>query len=550
MGDEARMASTDALERGRADYGRRAWLDAFTALSEADRSNPLDPPDLELLAHAAMLIRHDDGAVQNLERAHAGYLAAADVSGAARCAIMIGLEFMNLGEAARANGWFSRAGRLLEQSGDDCVELGYLLVPDVLAHLGSPGGLESAVSVAADVARIGERYGDLNLTTFAVLAKGRARIKQGRIDDGITLLDEAMVAIVAGELSSPVFTGLIYCSVIDACQEVFDFRRAREWTEALSAWCAAQPQLVDFTGLCLVHRAECLQQHGAWPEAIDEARRAGERFAPGELAAGAAHYRQAEIHRLYGNHAEAQEAYRLASERGWQPQPGLALLSLAGGRTEAAVAAIRRMLGETTEPLARARFLPACVEILLAAGDLGEARTASTELTRIATGYRSGALTAMAATARGAVDLAAGDATAALIALREASRSWQDLDSPYEVARVRTLLGLACRALGDHDSAELELAAARSGFARLGAIPDLDRLGELGAGRTDRPGGLTPRELQVLRLIADGRSNKAIAAELVLSERTVDRHVSSILAKLGVPSRTAATAYAFAHQLV
>jgi len=545
MGDDARI-----LERGRADYARRAWLDAFTALSEADATNPLEPADLELLAHAAMLIRHDDGAVRSLERAHAGYLAADDASGAARCAIMIGLELMNLGEAARANGWFSRAGRLLEQSGHDCVERGYLLVPDVLTHLGSPDGLESAVSAATDVGRLGERYGDLNLTTFAVLATGRARIKQGRIDDGITLLDEAMVAIVAGELSSPVFTGLIYCSVIDACQEVFDFRRAREWTDALSAWCAAQPQLVDFTGLCLVHRAECLQQHGAWPEAIDEAKRAGERFAPGELAAGAAHYRQAEIHRLYGNHAEAQDAYRLASERGWQPQPGLALLSLARGRTEAAVAAIRRMLGETTEPLARARFLPACVEIMLAAGDIGEARAASAELTRIATGYRSGALTAMAATARGAVDLAAGDATVALIALREASRSWQDLDSPYEVARVRMLLGLACRALGDHDSAELELAAARAGFARLGAIPDLDRLAELGAGGTDRPSGLTPRELQVLRLVADGKSNKAIAAELVLSERTVDRHVSSILAKLGVPSRTAATAYAFAHQLV
>ncbi len=545
MGD---VVPTDALERGRADYDRRAWLDAFTALSEADRRNPLVAGDLEMLAMAAMLVRHHDVAVQGLARAHAGYLTAGDVPAAARCAIMIGLEFMNLGEAARANGWFSRATRLLDRS--DCVERGYLLVPDVLAHLGSPDGLDSAVSVAADVARIGARFGDLNLTTFAVHAQGRARIKQGRIEDGITLLDEAMVAMVAGDLSSPVFTGLIYCSVIDACQEVFDFRRAREWTEALSAWCAAQPQLVDFTGLCLVHRAECLQQHGAWPEAIDEARRAGERFAPGELAAGGAHYRQAEIHRLRGNLAEAQEAYRLASEWGWQPQPGLALLSLAQGRSGAAAAAIRRMLGETTEPLARARCLPACVEIMLAAGDIGAARAASAELTRIATGYQHGALTAMAATALGAVDLAEGDATVALIALREASRRWQDLDSPYEVARVRMLLGLACRTLGDHDSAELELAAARAGFARLGAIPDLDRLTGLSTGRTERPGGLTPRELQVLRLVAGGKPNKVIAAELVLSERTVDRHVSSILAKLGVPSRTAATAYAFAHQLV
>jgi DNA-binding CsgD family transcriptional regulator len=359
-----------------------------------------------------------------------------------------------------------------------------------------------------------------------------------------------MVAVLAGELSAPVFTGLIYCSVIDACQEVFDVRRAREWTEALTAWCAAQPQLVDFTGLCLVHRAECLQQHGAWPDAIVEARRACDRLAPGELAAGAGHYRQAEIHRLYGNVAEAQDAYREASARGWQPQPGLALLWLATGRTEAAAAAIRRVLGETTEPLARARFLPACVEIMLAAGDTEAARVAGVELAQIATGYRSGALTAMAAHARGAVELAGGDATAALILLREAGQRWQDLDSPYEVARGRMLIGLACRELGDHDSADWELEAARAGFTRLGAIPDLDRLTELSTGPTERPAGLTPRELEVLRLVAAGKPNKAIAAELVLSERTVDRHVSSILTKLGVPSRTAATAYAFAHQLV
>jgi DNA-binding CsgD family transcriptional regulator len=550
MGDEVPTSPVEALERGRADYDRRAWRDAFTALSEADRANPLDPADLELLAKSAMLVRRYGEAVRSLERAHAEYRAAGDAPAAARCAIMLGLEFMNVGEAARANGWFGRAGRLLDQGGHDCVERGYLLVPEVLAHLGPPDELESALSVAADVARIGDRFGDINLTTFAVHAQGRARIKQGRIDDGIALLDEAMVAMVAGELSSQVFTGLIYCSVIDACQEVFDFHRAREWTEALAAWCAAQPQLVDFTGLCLVHRAECLQQNGAWPEAIDEARRAGERFTPGELSAGGAYYRQAEIHRLYGNLAEAEEAYRLANERGWQPQPGLALLSLARGRTEAAVAAIRRVLGETTEPLARARFLPACVEIMLAAGDIGEARAASTELTRIATSYSRGALTAMAATTRGAVDLAAGQATAALMALREAGQRWRDLDAPYEVAQVRMLRGLACRALGDHDSAELELAAARAGFTRLGAVPDLDRLAELSTGHTERPSGLTPRELQVLRLVADGKANKVIAAELVLSERTIDRHVSSILAKLGVPSRTAAAAYAFAHQLV
>ncbi len=538
------------VAQGRAAYQRRAWLDAFTSMSAADLADPLGAADLELLAMSACLIGRDDDAVRALERAHATYLETGEACAAARSAIWTGLVLANVGEHARANGWFSRAGRLLDREGLDCVERGYRLVPEVLGLIGSTGELEAAVSVAAEVGRIGERFGDANLVAFAVLAQGRARIKQGRVGPGMALLDEAMVAVVAGELSSPIFTGLIYCSVIDACQEVFDVRRTREWTDELTRWCDAQPQLVDFTGLCLVHRAECLQQHGAWPDALDEARRAGERFAPGVSAAGAAHYRQAEIHRLCGDAAAAEEAYRQASAWGWPPQPGVALLWLAQGRTDVAAAAICRVLGETTDRLARARLLPACVEIMLAAGDIGEARSACHELAEIATSYRWGALAAMAAHARGAVELAEGQPTAALIALREACQLWQDVDAPYEVARVRALLGLACRHLGDHESAGWELEAACDGFARLGAAPDLDRLRALIGVPGARPAGLTPRELQVLRLVAAGKPNKAIAAELVLSERTVDRHVSSILTKLGVPSRTAATAYAYAHRLV
>lgn len=544
------MAIDDHVARGRADYRQRAWLDAFTSLSEADRTDPLSPADLELLGASACLIGRDDDAVRVLERAHADYLETDDALPAVRCAFWIGFILVNLGELARANGWFSRAGRLLDRDGRDCVERGYLMVPEVLMQLGSTGDLETAVSVATEVARTGERFGDVNLVAFAVHAQGRVWIKQGRVGQGMALLDEAMIAVVAGELSSPVFTGLIYCSVIDACQEVFDLRRTREWTDALARWCDAQPQMLDFTGLCLVHRAECLQQNGAWPDAIEEARRACERFVPGELAAGAGPYREGEIYRLRGHLAKAEDAYRRASERGWQPQPGLALLRLAQGRINTAAAAIRRVLGETTDQLSRARFLPACVEIMLAAGDVGQARNAHDELAEIATTYRGGALAAMAAHARGAVELAEGKSAAALIALREAYQLWQDVEAPYEVARVRALLGLACRSLGDHDSAGWELEAARDGFARLGATPDVERLRALIGVPAERPAGLTPRELQVLRLVAAGKPNKAIAAELVLSERTVDRHVSSILTKLGVPSRTAATAYAYAHRLV
>ncbi len=288
------------------------------------------------------------------------------------------------------------------------------------------------------------------------------------------------MAATARELS-PIIVGVVYCGVILACQEVYEVRRAKEWTAALTRWCAEQPDLVAFTGRCLVHRSEILQLQGAWRDALEEARRAGERFA-GQLnprASGVALYRQGELLRLQGEFEAAEEAYRAASGHGWEPQPGLAQLRLAQGRTDAAVAAIRRATTEATEPLRRAALLPAQVEILLAAGDVDAAKETCAELEGIAESYESAMLGALAAHARGAVTLADGDAASALAALRSAARLWQELEAPYEDARVRVLIGLACRALGDDDAAGLELEAARATFTTLGARPDLARLDTL-----------------------------------------------------------------------
>jgi ATP/maltotriose-dependent transcriptional regulator MalT len=414
------------------------------------------------------------------------------------------------------------------------------------------GDWEAAYATAADAAEIGERFGDRDLFALAVHEQGFALIQQGRVEEGLALLDEAMVAVTAEELS-PIVTGIVYCSVIMGCQEVYALRRAQEWTAALTQWCEEQPEMVAFTGRCLVHRAEIMELHGAWRDALEEARRARQRCEQGKnrSAAAQAFYRQGEVHRLQGKFSEAEEAYRDASRYGWEPQPGLALLRMAQGNEDAASAAIRRALSETTEPLKRARLLPAYVEIMLAVGGVENARTACRELEEISTRYESGMLGAMSAHAEGAVDLTEGNARAALFPLRRAWQMWQDLEVPYEVARVRVLLGLACRALGDDDTAALELEAARGVFEQLGAAPDLAQVDSLTRGVPSVDAhGMTPRELQVLRLVAAGETNKAIAAELVLSERTVDRHVSNIFTKVGVSSRAAATAYAYEQQLV
>jgi DNA-binding CsgD family transcriptional regulator len=543
--------ATVALERGRDAHASRAWTDAYESLSLADRREALGPQDLELLATAAYMLARDDEFARGMERAHHGHVAADDTLRAVRCAFWLGFTLMLQGEAGRSSGWLRRAQRMVDREEGDSIERGYLLVPAMLRHM-IAGDYDAAYETAAQAAETGQRFSDPDLTAIAVHEQGYARVKQGRIAEGLALLDEAMVSVTAGELS-PIVTGLVYCSVIEGCQEVYALRRAHEWTAALTQWCEEQPDMVSFTGRCLVHRAEIMQLHGAWTDALEEARRAGRRFERATSLSGAARafYQQAEVHRLQGDFAEAEAAYREASRCGFEPQPGLALLRLAQGNVDVADTAIRRVIDEASEPVERARHLPAHVEIMLAVGDVAAARAASRDLAEIARGQERGMLGAMAAHACAAVDLAEGDARGALPSLRRAWDVWQELEVPYEAARVRVLVGLACRALGDRDTAALELEAAREVFARLGAAPDLARAESLARGEervaTHR---LSRREVQVLRLVAAGRTNKAIAAELVLSERTVERHVSNIFAKLRVSSRAGATAYAYEHQLV
>jgi ATP/maltotriose-dependent transcriptional regulator MalT len=549
MESSPQVGSRDAPGR---QAGRQpAWGNVYESLSRADESRSLLGDDLELLAAAAYLLGHVDECRRALQRAHSAHVAAGYTRRSARCVFWVAFTLLLEGSVAQASGWLGRAHRLLEGEKEECAEHGLLMLPATLQAL-SAGDYASAGAGAARAAEIGARVGDADLLTLALHFQGRALVSEGQVQEGLALLDEAMVAVVAGEVWAPV-TGNVYCSMIDACQEISDLRRAHEWTSALAAWWATQPDMVTFTGQCLVHRAEIMQLHGAWREAFEETKRARERLAHAadKYATGAALYRQAELYRMRGEFASAQDAYREASEWGHQVQPGLALLRLGEGDADGAAQAIRRVHSETTDPPLRAKLLSPYVEIMLAVGDKSSARAATAELAEIADQYGTQALRAAADQSMGAVLLVENDAHSAIAELRRAWESWRELDAPYEGTRVRVLIALCCRAVGDEEAAALELDAARRVFAELGAAPDVARVERLARVQRDVPShGLTQRELEVLRLLATGKTNRAIAADLVLAEKTIDRHITNIFAKLGVSSRAAATAYAYEHRLL
>jgi DNA-binding CsgD family transcriptional regulator len=435
--------------------------------------------------------------------------------------------------------------------GDEGVEHGYVLITAAYEQLALGGDLDAAAADSDRAVETARRCGDPDLLVLGLTIQGRAMVRSGSIERGVVHLDEAVMVVEAGDVS-PSIAGTALSSAIEAASEAFDSIRFGEWTGAFGRWRDLQEGMLAFQSRSLVYQATFDELQGRWDEALDAAVHACEDLGadPDPAAAAGAHYRQGDLLRLRGDLQEAEVAFREASRRGLDPQPGLALLRLAGGDVGAAVASIGRALGETRNPLKRAAMLPAHVEILLAAGNPTAASEAADELEKVADAHSTPVLEAAAHHARGAVLLAGGDPHAALGGLRVAARVWAHLGLPYEEARTRRVIAECCRMLGDDDASSLELGIARGIFSGLGARPDVVRVDSLLATQPPSSHGLSKRELEVLRLLAQGMTNKEIAGELIVAMRTVDSHVSHILTKLGVATRSAATAFAHRQNLL
>jgi DNA-binding NarL/FixJ family response regulator len=539
-------ATIAVLGQAREALARHAWTEAYDLLAR-EGSSTEDPDVHEALAEAAWWVGRIDECIAARERLYRSCEDAGDSRRAARTALWLYDNHCFKGQRAVASGWLGRARRLLEPE-PECIETGMLLVREAeTAH--SEGELDAACLKAGEALELGRRLRQPDLEADSLQCLGRIMIVQGKPHDGLALYDEAMLAAVEGRVG-PFVAGKTYCSLISACEELGDLRRAGEWTDVGALWASSHP-FSAFPGLCRVHRAEVLQLRGDWSHAEAEARLACSELDGVNVLNTALGFREiGEIRRRLGDLDAAEEAFRRAADLGMQPQPGLALLRLAQGKIAVAVGMIGQALRE--EPwnrLARAKLLPAAVQVGIAAHGLDDARAAADELDAVAAEYGSDGIEAAAASARGRLQLAGGDIVAAASTLRRALQRWQELDVPYEVATTRVLLGLAARQSGDEEGALSCFTSAVETFARLGAALDVAQVEQVRGPRAALPAGLTEREAEVLRLVASGATNKAVARDLGLSEKTVARHLSNIFTKLGVASRAGATAYAFEHGL-
>lgn len=540
------MTPSTALDLGRIAVADSRWADAFEQLSRADSTDGLAAADLELLATTAFLRGDGPAGVDVFTRAHAIYASADDRVGATRTAAWIALVLMDLGDVFRSRSWASRGIRLADDLAEPGSLRGLARIVPALSEL-MTGDAAEALRRFEEISAIARRSEDRELSAIGSFGSGLSLVAAGASGDGLAAFDEALRLVHTGGVS-PIAAGIISCSMIGTARMAFDLARATMWTSGVEHWCQRQPGLVAFTGWCQAHRSALLLLHGAWTEASAAAELAEARYLAGDHgAAWGAAYQRAELERLRGEFRAAEQHYRRAGETHWDAQPGLALLHLAEGRPPLAQFEIRRSQAGADEGTRR-HLLPAAVDIEVANGDLAAARRAAEALDLLGRSTSTPMLAAVAAFADGRVLLAEGDATRAVPRLRASASAWRELGAPYEAARCRVLIGRALRELGEEEAAAVEFDAAFEVFLELGAAPALAELARIVGDR--RQSRLTAREVEVLRLVSTGLTNRGIASRLSLSEKTVARHLSNIFGKLGLSSRAAATAYAYEHGLV
>lgn len=540
------MAWLSEARDARARQEWQACLDALADPAASGQAAVVEAERLDLQAESAWWLGRLDDCIDARERAYALYDELRDQPRAGQCALWLYEHHCFRASPAIAGGWLRRARRALDKD-EDCVEFGALLLREAeVAHGG--GDLVAAAELAERGATLGRQLRSADLEAEALQALGRVLIDDGRPSEGLALLDEAMLFVFDGRLS-PYSTGKVYCSLISACEQLSDLRRAAEWTAATARWAQRNPFAV-FPGLCRVHHASALQWQGQWAEAEAQATRACDELAGINVPNAAAGWAEiGDIRRRLGDLDGAETAFGRADRLCGQPRAGLALLRLAQGRADIATAIISEALeGAGWNRLARAKLLPARAQIAIATGDLSGAAQSAEELETIAEAFNSVGLQAAALSTRGRVQLSNRD-PAACATLRSAASRWNDLGVPYETATARTMLGQACRDSGDEPGASAAFDAARQLFDDLGVGVDA-RNSRVPVNASPLPAGLTAREAEVLLLVAAGHTNKEVASALFLSDKTIARHLSNIFTKVDVSTRAAATAFAFEHGMM
>lgn len=536
------------LEQAREAAQLGSWAEA-EALYERVAPSKLEAADLESMADGAWWRCHIDDSIAARQKAYAAYLEAGEPRRAAYAAWFLSLEYGIKGELSVRSGWLKRAQRHLADD-PECAERGFLAITEADLAIVS-GDLAEARTRAELAVELGERCDSLDLQAMGIQTLGRVMVASGDHREGMALLDEAMTLVI-GQRLSPLFTGLIYCSVLAACMERADLGRAGEWTEAAMTWCQSISEVTPYHGICRIHRAEITALRGDWDRAESEAlSTVQEMHGLEQDVVAEAHYAIGNIHLRRGELRDAEGWFTSARDLGRDPQPGLALVGVAEGKLAAAAAGLRLSAASAAEPtLQRARLLAAQAEVALALNEVDAARQAVEDLGRVASETPSALLDAIEAMARARLHLAEAQIDHALQFATRAWSLWNKLKIPYDAARARMFIGLVSRLAGDPERARSELEAARAEFYRLGAKLDARAAEQHLEGATDLPRRLSLRELEVLRLVAVGKTNREIAEALTISEHTVSRHLQNIFGKLEVSTRAAATAFAFQHQLV